>query len=569
MKILGISTDLFLSSAVLIEDGRVVAGAPEERFNRQKLYRGFPKEAVAYCLKEGKTSLADLDCVAVSWNPELHLKPSSQRFGEVLRWRGELLHAVPHALLSLAQSSAVGPTEQVVRHEKGETTLIFVNHHCAHAANAFFLSPFRESAILTIDGRGEEATTGFFVGRGTKIEELKTLKVPHSLGLFYGAFTDFLGFTPHADEWKVMALAAKHFPRNRYYEKIKKLITLLPEGAFELDLSYFDFYLPDRVRWYAPKLETVFGAARMPEEELTARHYEIADALQRVAEEVALHCMHWLQKKTGMTTLSVSGGFFMNSVLNGRITAQTKFKQVFVSSCPDDSGSSLGAALFVHHARGGKRCTSQKENYYGPSFGDREIEESLIKYQISYRRVSEIEKETAALLAAGKIVGWFQGRMEFGQRALGNRSILADPRDVTMKDKVNRSVKYREVFRPFAPSILEEYVDKYFDCDKGTRVPFMEKVFMVRKEKQKEIPAVTHFDGSGRLQTVTREGNPRYYRLIKEFQTLTGVPVVLNTSFNLKGEAIVCSPTDAIRTFFSSGLDALVLGNFLVQKKTR
>lgn len=567
IRILGIASDSFISSAVLLENGRVIAGAPEERFVRQKLFRGFPANAVKYCLNEGGCKLEDIDCVAMNWNPGLYLKPSSLRFGSVVRWRGELLHAIPHALMSLVKNNHVDYVEQSLKQDKNEIKTIYVTHHFAHAANAFFISPFRESAILTMDGRGDEDTSGFFVGRDNKIKALKAVKIPHSLGLFYGAFTEFLGFTPHSDEWKVMALAGRHFPKNKYYPSMRSLIKLLPGGLFELDLSYLSFYLNDRSHWYSPKLVKLFGKSRLPDAELTDRHYEIAEALQRVSEEVAIHMLNWLQKRSGSKNLAVSGGFFMNSVFNGKILQKTNFKNVFISSCPDDSGTSFGAALYVYHQIYNQpRKEIQLHNYYGPQFNDVEIKKILDKYKISYRYLKNIEQNTARLIADGKIVGWFQGRMEFGQRALGNRSILADPRDPEMKNKVNQAVKYREVFRPFAPSILEERVAEYFECDEKAKVPFMEKVFMIKPEKRRIIPAVTHIDGSGRLQTVSKIMNPRYYRLISEFQKITKIPIVLNTSFNLRGEAIVCSPTDALRTFFSCGLDALVMGNYLVEK---
>lgn len=567
MKILGICSDIFITSAALLENGKVIAGAAEERFNRQKLYRGFPINAIKYCLKEAGCSLEDIDCIALGWNPGLHLKPSSLRFGSVVRWRGELLHSIPHALLSLAKNKEVDFVEQALKLGNKEIKVVYVTHHHSHAANAFLISPFKESAILTIDGRGECDTAAFFTGRDNKIEELQTVQLPHSLGLFYGTFTEFLGFTPHSDEWKVMALAGKYFEKNRFYKKVKDLIKLLPDGMFELDLRYFSYYLADRNHWYLPKFVQAFGPPRKEDEELDDRHFEIANALQMVSEEVVVHMLNWLHKKTGMENIVVSGGFFMNSVFNGKILEKTKFKKVFISSCPDDSGTSLGAALYVYnHILGHKQREEQVHNYYGPKFSDPEIKETLDKYKIRYTYIEDIEKYTAKLIFEGKIVGWFQGRMEFGQRALGNRSILADPRDPKMKDKVNKAVKYREAFRPFAPSILEDQVPEYFECDKDIRVPFMEKVFMIKSEKRKMIPAVTHIDGSGRLQTVKKQVNPRYYRLIAEFEKLSGIPIVLNTSFNLKGEAIVCTPTDALRTFFSCGLDVLVLGNYVITK---
>lgn len=567
MKILGICSDVYITSAVLLEDGKVIAGAAEERFVRQKMYRGFPTNAVKYCLEEAGCKLEDIDCVALGWNPAKHFKPSSLRFNSVISWRGALLHTVPHALLMLSESGEVDYVEQSLKQPKSDLKVVYVTHHMSHAANAFLISPFSSSAILTIDGRGEDDTAGFFTGRNNKIKELKTIQYPHSLGLLYGAFTEFLGFTPHSDEWKVMALAVKEFKNNRFYSKVKELVKLKPDGSFEIDLRYFSYYLNDRKSWYSPKFIELFGSPRRADDDLKSHHYEIASALQMVAEETAVHMLNWLHKKTGQKNVVVSGGFFMNSVFNGKILEKSKFKKVFISSCPDDSGTSLGAALYAYnHIYDKKERYEQIHNYYGPEFSDKEIKELLDKYKINYSFSENVEKETAQLIADGKIVGWFQGKMEFGQRALGNRSILADPRDPAMKDKVNKAVKYRETFRPFAPSILEQYVQDYFVCDKKSRVPFMEKVFMIKPEKRKLIPAVTHIDGSGRLQTVSRETNPKYYNLITSFQKITGIPIVLNTSFNLKGEAIVCTPTDALRTFFSCGLDILVLGNYIITK---
>ena len=324
-RILGICSDIFITSAVLLEDGKVIAGAPEERFNRQKLYRGFPMNAIKYCLNEAKCTIEDVDVIALGWNPGLHLKPSSARFGSVVRWRGELLHAIPHALLSLAKTNHVDQIEQILKQKNNNIKIIYVTHHYAHAANAFFISPFKEAAILTIDGRGEEDTAGFFIGRRNSIEAIKEIKLPHSLGLFYGTFTEFLGFVPHSDEWKVMALAGKRFKHNQYYEKVRNMVTLLPKGEFQLDLKYFNYYLNDRSHWYSDCFVKLFGPARLPDTKLSDKHYKLAEALQIVSEEVVVHMLDWLYKKTKLENLAVSGGFFMNSVFNGKITQKTNF----------------------------------------------------------------------------------------------------------------------------------------------------------------------------------------------------------------------------------------------------
>lgn len=568
MRIIGVGPEVWISSAALLEDGKVVAGAAEERFNRQKTSRRFPHEAIRECLKEAQRTFEDIDHVAVAWNPAAHMRSYNYRFSDASRWRAEYLTSIPNNVLQQVADKSVEHITQEFVHPKGKTSIVFVTHHLAHAANAFYLSPYEEAAILTVDGRGEEKTALFAVGKGNKITELQTLAFPHSLGLVYSAFTDFLGFKAHVDEWKVMALASYAGRDNAEYKKMKQVLKLGENGLFEFDLSYFNYYMSDQVRLYSEKLVELFGAPRKTDEELTQRHYEIAAALQQITEEVLVHMLTWLHEKTGQTNLAVGGGVFMNSVLNGKIRDLTPFKNIFISSCPDDSGVSIGAAAYLHHdILKLPRMQSPEHNYWGPQFDNDEIKQTIEKYKLKSEYVQNIEAHAAQLLHEGNIIGWFQGKMEFGQRALGNRSILADPRRAEMKDLVNRIIKYREGFRPFAPSILEEHIADYFECGPTDRVPFMERVYMIRPEKRALIPAVVHVDGSGRVQTVSKETNPRYHKLITEFEKLSGIPVVLNTSFNLKGEAIVCTPTDAIRTFMSSGLDVLILGNYAITKK--
>ena len=568
MRIIGLGPEVWLSSAALLEDGVIVAGAAEERFNRQKGSRKFPYGAIKHCLKVGKCTFEDVDYVAVGWNPGIHLRSYNYRFSDASRWRAEYLSSVPNHLLQLRADKRVDHVEQQFVHPDGKTKVIYVTHHLAHAANAFYLSPYKEAAILTVDGRGEDETAFFGVGKDNKITQLDTLVFPHSLGLVYSAITEFLGFAPHVDEWKVMALASYGARNNAVYHKLKSLLTLHPNGFFEFDLSYFDYHLYDKQTLYGPKLREILGMPRKTDDSLLQEHYEIAAALQQITEEVLVHMLTWLAKNTNQTNLVVSGGVFMNSVFNGKIRDLTPFKNIFISSCPDDSGISIGAAAYVHHdILGLPRMQPQEENYWGPEFSDADIKEALEKYKLTAQHVPNIEAHTAKLLADGNIVAWFQGKMEFGQRALGNRSILADPRRAEMTDLVNRVIKYRESFRPFAPSVLEERVSEYFECGPEDRVPFMERVYLIRPDKHSVIPAVTHVDGTGRLQTVSKKFSPRYHKLISEFEALTKVPVVLNTSFNLKGEPVVCTPTDAIRTFMSSGLDVLVLGTYVLTKQ--
>lgn len=568
MQVLGIAHDLWISSAALVRDGEVVAAACEERFNRQKKYRGFPSAAVDYCLRAGKTRLEALDAVVAGWNPLWHLEAVHGRFSGTARWRAEYLYALPNYLLSKAASFPAGPVEE--RFGDLDVPILHIDHQLAHAANAFYLSPYDEAAVFTADGRGERQTT--FWGRAGDggIAALGSVQYPHSLGLFYGLVTQYLGFRPDSDEWKVMALAAYESGADtRYYTVLRDLVRTQPDGTFRLDLSMCGYDQPDVYggRFYTPDFEAVIGLPpRRPDEPLTLAHRQLAWAGQRVFEETMTAALTTLHARTGLDRVVLGGGCMMNSVYNGRITSQTPFHEAFVSSCPDDSGISVGAALWgYHHRAAAPQRPAHTHNYWGPAFAD-EVEQTLIRYGLPFERLDDAPRRAATLLAEGRLLGWFQGAMEFGQRALGNRSILADPRRADAKDRVNLAVKYREPFRPFAPSILAERTADYFHTEGTGCVPFMERVYAFRAEKAALVPAVVHNDDTGRLQTVERAVNPRYYDLIAHFETLTGIPLVLNTSFNLNGEPIVCTPTDAIRTFYSCGLEVLILEDYLIQK---
>lgn len=570
MKIIGLNHDMYISSAALLEDGRITAAVAEERLTRRKLTRAFPENAVRYCLDQAGGDLNGIDGFVSSWNPGVYLKNFNPLFSNNRRAKAEHLYSVPDHLMNLRPAGGrdVEHVQQTFRIDGADCKIYYVTHHRAHAANAFFASPFDRAAILTADAQGETESTVAAVGEGNRIRTIDSVHYPQSLGVYYATFTDFLGFRSNSDEWKVMALAAYADGNNRFYKLIRsEMVKLLPGGRYEFDLTFFKGFLPDLPNLYTPKFVEKFGAPRRPDEDIKPVHQEIAAAMQKAAEDVVFHVLRWLHGETRSKTLAVSGGFFMNSVLNGKIRRETPFEDVFISSCPDDSGNAIGAALYLYHqVLGHKRGYVMDHNFLGPQYGDPEIADALRKYHLTARVSDNVEKETAALLAEGKLVGWFQGRMEFGQRALGNRSILADPRQAATKDKVNAAVKYRESFRPFAPAILDAEVGAYFDIEPGVRVPFMETVYPIKADKRAQLGAVAHVDGSGRLQTVDPGTNPRFHRLISEFGKLTGVPILLNTSFNLNGEPIVCTPTDAIRTFFSCGLDALVMGSHVLAK---
>ncbi len=569
MRILGLNHDMFISSAALVEDGTVIAAVAEERLTRDKRTRAFPRKSIAYCLKEAGIKIEDVDAIATSWNPGAYFRKFNPLVSNKRRHMAEHLFAVPDHLIDMfPQGDHTAPWLELRIPIMGHTCRVFyVTHHSAHAANAYHLSPFEDAAILTADSQGEYESTTFQHGRGSKIDKLRSIDFPQSLGAFYATFTEFLGFRPNSDEWKVMALGAYEKGHNPYDDILEEVVSLDQDGGYTFDLAFFQGFMPDKLNLYTPHLIAHFGEARQADEELCQRHFQIAGAVQRRAEKLAFHMMRQLQKETGSKNLCVAGGFFMNSLLNGKIRENTPFEKVFISSCPDDSGNAIGAALYaMNDILGNDTRVPQTHNYFGPAYGNTEIADAIEKYGLKAEPCENIAEACAQLLAEGSLIGWFQGRMELGQRALGCRSILADPRQASTRDQVNLAVKYREKFRPFAPAILKEEAPKWFNIDSDVEVPFMEQVHMVRPEKRDAIPACVHADGTGRLQTVDAETNLLFHQLISAFDKKTGVPVLLNTSFNLNGEPVVSNPTDAIRTFFSCGLDVLAMGNYLIKK---
>ena len=564
-KILGLNSTGVSTSAALMIDGKVVFAAEEERLVREKRTRRFPIQGIREALKVGGLSFEELDAVAIGWNPAINLETFSLVQSQRARYMGEIFYSVPNYLMTLKKDNSAFLSQQILQFTDGShLTIYYVMHHLAHAST-FFFSPYERAAIMTIDAFGEKQCILFAEGQDNTLRPLWSQDFPHSLGAFYSTMTEFLGFTPQSDEWKLMGASSYGDP-TRFYDKLQQLILIKEDGGFELDLRYFNHYQFPRLKRYTPHLVQHLGLEpNEPGRPLQQNYYDLAAAAQRMTEEVYFHLLNQLYDRTKLDKVVLAGGVALNSVANGKILKNTPFKDVFISPVPDDSGNSLGAAYYVYHqVKRQPRSYVMTSNYVGPGYSDGEIQECLRKFKVQHTLLERPAWTAAQLIASGRIIGWFQGRLEFGERALGNRSILADPRDVAMKDKVNQTVKYREPFRPFAPSILLERLHDYF-VD-ATATPFMEKVFPIRPEKRHLIPAVTHVDGTGRLQTVGREQNPLYWELINAFFKLTDIPVVLNTSFNLNGEAIVCSPQDALRTFFSSGLDALILGNRLVTK---
>lgn len=564
MKILSVYPFTHLSSSALLIDGEIVAACPEERFNREKMSTKFPIQSARWCLSSQEIKWNDLDLIVVPWNPMININHASGRWVNEMRWRGEMLTNVAVHLMRAIDEEPANEMEM----RWGKTRVLYLNHHECHAANGFFQSPFERADILTIDGHGEADTCFMGTGDGEAINKTHQITFPHSVGLFYGTFTDYLGFKPDSDEWKVMALSSFSGGQSQYDAKIRRLINLSPDG-FELDLTYFDYFNFDRrPHFYTQKLTELLGPSREPNGELTQRHFEIAGAMQRVFAEIVTHLLRLTKHRGGSDNIVISGGAAMNCVFNGMLDSIDIYKDSYISYSPDDSGVAIGGALLAYYRHGNAKRTIKeaRHNFFGPFFSNDEVSQTLGKFKIVAEEPENLAVTVAKGIADGKLVGWFQGAMEFGHRALGHRSILADPRFESTKDKVNSAVKYREHFRPFAPATLAEYAHDIFDMPKVRKVRFMERAYPIRQHWRERLGAVTHVDGTGRVQTVEREDNFLFYELIDEFRKITGVPVLLNTSFNLNGEPIVMTPEHAIRTFYSCGLDWLILGPYLIKK---
>ncbi len=591
MNILGISCYFHDAAAALIKDGILVAAAEEERFSRIKHDYEFPENAIEFCLKTGGIEKGDIDYVMFFEKPfvkferlllcSMYSFPRSMKlFREAMvTWLGDKLW-VKHLLLK-----ELGvPSSKV----------LFSEHHLSHASSSFYCSPFEEAAILTVDGVGEWTTAAIGVGRGTDIRLIKEIRFPHSLGLLYSAFTAFLGFEVNEGEYKVMGMAP--FGRPIYADKVYELIHVDDDGGFELDMDYFSFHYSSE-KTFNKKFEKLFGDPRDQKahfftpstgypsyfgdrpadfDELGKRNQyyaDIAASIQAVTEQIMVRMANYAHRETGLGKLCMAGGVALNSVANRKILSETPFDDIYIQPAAGDGGGAVGAALYGYHALLGRpRRFVMEHAYWGQEHSAQDTEEFLRENNIPHERLEDDRKLIERVvdgLTRGKVIGWHQGRFEWGPRALGNRSIIADPRRTDMKDIVNVKIKFREPFRPFAPSVLVEKAGDYFDLDHPERhypARFMLYVTDVRESKRDVLPAITHVDGTGRLQTVRKELNPKYYSLIETFGDATGVPVVLNTSFNLKGEPIVNTPGEAFNSFSKSGMDMLVLGNYIVDK---
>jgi len=571
--LLGINAYHGGASACLIHDGKLVAAVEEERFNRQKYWAGFPTRAIQFCLDAAGITAYDLDHVGISRNPSAHLH---KKILYALRQRPnfDYMRDRVNNMARVRDVASAFVEEMKLYAASVRAQFHNIEHHRAHMASAFFVSPFQDAAILSVDGMGDFVSTMWGRGNSNQMDVLGAVNFPHSLGYFYTLVTQWLGFPKYGDEGKVMGLAGYGAPK--YIDKMRDIVRIQRDGSFELNTDYLALNEGFSMTWengspvlgtmFSKKFVDAFGEPRVPGSELKQYHHDVTASLQEMLEEAEFALLKLLHKKTGSDTLCLAGGVALNSVFNGKIRTQTPFKEIFIQPAAGDAGTALGVAYFIYHQILGKpRAFVMRDAYTGPRFVNGRVTQTLKQYALSYQECDEdaLCVETAKLIAQGNIVGWFQGAAEWGPRALGNRSILADPRRDDMKDILNARIKHREKFRPFAPSILLEETGKYFDQEYPD--PFMIKVYNILPEKRGEIPAVTHIDGTGRLQTVECETAPLYWKIISAFQNETGVPIVLNTSFN-ENEPIVCNPEEAVDCFLRTKMDALVMGNFLVKK---
>ena len=586
MNILGISAFYHDSAACLVQDGNIIAAAQEERFTRKKHDSAFPKKAIQYCLKEGGLKVSNLDFVAFYEKPFI-------KFERILE---TYLTYAPFGIKSFIKAMPVWikqklwMKELIQRELEYSGKIIFPEHHESHAASAFFPSPYNEAAILTMDGVGEWATTSIGAGNGNAIKLLSEIKFPHSLGLLYSAFTYYAGFKVNSGEYKLMGLAPYGEPKYKNLI-LNELLDLKEDGSFRLNMKYFDYCAG--LTMTSKEFEKLFdGKPRKPESKLTQKDMNIASSIQEVTEEIMLRMAKYVHKETGLKNLCLSGGVALNCVGNGKILRDGPFKNIWIQPAAGDAGSALGAALFVwYQYLGNKRIASerkdfQKGSYLGPSFNTEEVLVFLKSKNIPYTELKneEISEKVADLVGSEKVIGWFQGRMEFGPRALGGRSIIGDARSPKMQEEMNLKIKFRESFRPFAPSVLKEKTPDYFDL--SSESPYMLLVAPVKKEIQRQmsqdedklfginklnvvrssLPAITHVDYSARVQTVGKEDSPLYYEMIAKFNEKYGCAVIINTSFNVRGEPIVCTPEEAYLCFMRTNMDYLIMENILLEK---
>ncbi len=581
MIILGLNAFHADSSAALVRDGVLIAAAEEERFRRIKHWAGFPSDAIAYCLRQAGVGLDQVDHIAINQDSRAN---AIKKLKYVIFQRPDIRLIIDRiknrrarkGILELLESHFPGNTFQGRVHN--------IEHHLAHLSSAFHVSPFDEAIVVSVDGFGDFSSTAWGIGKGSDISAEGRVYFPHSLGIFYQALTQYLGFPHYGDEYKVMGLAP--YGKPSHVDAMREIVHLIPDGSFELNLAYFTHHRskvtyqwtggsPEVEDLFSPALEVLLGPRRKPTDPIEELHRDIARSTQAMYEEAFFHLIQFLQRKHRLPNLALAGGCAMNSVANGKVRRMSDIQHVYVQAAAGDAGGAIGAAFSVWHKLGGARSFVMDHAYWGPEYAPDAIASLLLKNKAQLSDAhctveevsnsSELCRRTAAYISDGKIIGWFQGRMEWGPRALGNRSILCDPRRRDIKEILNAKIKRRESFRPFAPSIMEEAVSDWFE--ENDAVPFMMQVFQIREEKRSLIPAVTHVDGSGRLQTVSKKTNPRYHLLIDAFRELSGVPLLLNTSFN-ENEPVVCKPQEALDCFLRTKMDVLVMGDTMLTRQS-
>ena len=567
MNILGISCFYHDAGACLLRDGVIVAAAEEERFSRKKHDSGFPEQAVQYCLEAGDLVPEELDYVVFYEKPLLKFERIAASYAATFpHSRGVFVKAMQTWL-----AEKLWVRSQIRKQLSYSGPILFGEHHLSHAASAFFPSPYEDAAVVTADGVGEWDSTTIGYGHGLDLELTHEIQYPHSLGLLYSAFTAYLGFEVNEGEYKVMGMAA--YGRPKHADEVRKLIQLADDGSFHLDMRYFGYH--QSLRSINHAFVDLFGPPRPAEAGVDEHYADIAASIQAVTEDAMLGLARRARELTGSKNLCMAGGVALNVLANARVLREAGFENLWVQPAAGDSGGCIGAATYLYHTVLREEGRHVMENaYLGPGYSDDEIQAFLREVDVPFTVLDDVQVApmVGRLLAENNVVGWFQGRMEFGPRALGSRSILANPTEAHMKDVLNEKIKHRELFRPFAPSVLKEAASTYFDFDGRTpdrESPFMLLVAKVREDKQHLVPAITHADGTARVQTVSREQNPRYYSLIEEFGKITGVPVLVNTSFNVRGEPIVCTPQEAFNSFSHTDMDYLVLGNALVPASSK
>jgi len=579
MNVIGINAFHGDSAACLFVDGKLSAAAEEERFRRVKHWAGFPSQAIEFCLREASLTLSDIDVIAINSDKNAAKK---QKFQFLLTGQASWSLIKEKLLIRKKRTSIEGHLQREIPRQVFNGKIEWVEHHQCHLASAFFASPYEDAVVVSVDGFGDFSSAAWAIGSNQTLTIKDRVYFPHSLGVFYSALTQFLGFPHYGDEYKIMGLAP--YGKNNFADEMDAIVKHVKDGLFQLNTEYFKHHrepiayqwddgLPNVSTLFSEKLESLLGPKRAKTDELSQRHMDIAHSVQNAYERAFFHLINHAQVQTGASSIAVAGGCGMNSVANGKIATQSDFQNSYIQAAAGDAGGAIGAAMIAGQRNGLDVRAPMQHAYWGPQYSNDEINTTVNKNADRFKHeectIMQAENDTQLYqtvvdcMINGGVIGWFQGAMEWGPRALGNRSIICDPRRDDMKDILNQKIKRRESFRPFAPSILRDQVSEWFEVDDD--VPFMMKVFPVKADKRKELPAVTHADGSGRLQTVTQESNPRYYGLIHHFFQSTGVPIILNTSFN-ENEPVVCQPQEAIDCFLRTSMDMLVLGNTIISR---